>query len=247
MTKTDGVNEAKDPRGGDDASKQSPARTTRRRFGKAGLAAPVIMTLASRPVWAQGRQCTVSALASFEINQSRPIDLSTCQACSPGYWHHENACWPETQGWFRTDLFYVRFGYTLGTYQNYLTTNQAVDSDRPTYAEIVELLQLPLDAFMPNSGVSLTGGSEQEALYMMLRMTIAAMLNAVHPNVPFALYTTDILASLQSVFPGPVPLQPSRPTATVSELNVVKNQFDGNWSPTDNCMLPNSGTCPGDP
>jgi hypothetical protein len=215
----------------------SALRTSRRRFGKAGLAAPVIMTLASRPVWATGRQCTVSALAS--ANPSRPVDESTCQACSPGYWHHTNSCWPA--GWDRGTPFYAQFGYNLQTYKNLRDAGQTVAPGRTEYVDIVEALETPLGGFFPAP----FGDSGLKPLSKAMRGTLAAMLNAVHPNVPFVLATGYILSQLDAVFPGPEPSDPEKPTATKGDLEAMASSFSDYWDElSDECILPNNGDCP---
>ncbi|MES9869284.1 MAG: hypothetical protein ABW149_06235 [Sedimenticola sp.] len=58
---------------------------TRRRLTKAGLAAPVIMSLASRPALANTRNfCTISGWGSVHPS-GRPED-HTCEGRSPGFW-----------------------------------------------------------------------------------------------------------------------------------------------------------------
>jgi len=64
---------------------------SKRKFSKAGLAAPVIMTLASKPVWARDINCTYSGSMSGNMSQ---VDDQECagEGLSPGYWsqHEEN-------------------------------------------------------------------------------------------------------------------------------------------------------------
>lgn len=66
---------------------------SRRNFTKAALlASPVLMTVASKPVWANPiRKCSVSVLMS--ANHSIETDWNDCRTCSPGYWRGGNACW----------------------------------------------------------------------------------------------------------------------------------------------------------
>lgn len=215
----------------------APVNTSRRRFGKAGLAAPVIMTLASRPVWATGRQCTVSALAS--ANPSRPVDTSTCRACSPGYWHHSRACWP--QDWDRGTLFHVQFNYDITYYETLRDQGQKVAKGCTEYADIVHALKTPLDGFFPAP----FGDSGLKPLSKAMRGALAAMLNAVHPNVPFVLSTGYILSQLDAVFPGPRPSDDERPTAPKGDLEALASSFSDYWDElSDECILPNSGDCP---
>ncbi|MCW8916184.1 MAG: hypothetical protein OQK24_10065 [Magnetovibrio sp.] len=66
---------------------------SRRKFTKAALlASPVLMTVASKAVWANPiRKCSVSVLMS--ANHSIDTDWNDCRTCSPGYWHNSKACW----------------------------------------------------------------------------------------------------------------------------------------------------------
>lgn len=68
------------------ASQASGANLSRRTFAKAGLiAAPVVMTLASRPALASSKNfCTISGWGS--VHPSGRPDGYTCEGRSPGYW-----------------------------------------------------------------------------------------------------------------------------------------------------------------
>ncbi|GEM_PF-1592165 len=59
----------------------------RRRIAGFGLSAPVIMTLASRPVLA--KQCSGSVLASG--NLSDPVNMGSCGACREDQWFNASA------------------------------------------------------------------------------------------------------------------------------------------------------------
>ena len=74
-------------------TEKQPVSVSRRSFTKAALlASPVLMTVASKPVWANPiRKCSVSVLMS--ANHSIETDWNDCRTCSPGYWHNEKACW----------------------------------------------------------------------------------------------------------------------------------------------------------
>ena len=63
--------------------------STRRKLTKAGLVAPVIMTLASTPVW--GANCTMSGQMSG--NLSNPADDCGGQGCTPGFWCNSEGSW----------------------------------------------------------------------------------------------------------------------------------------------------------
>jgi len=59
----------------------------RRRLLKGGLgAAPVLMSLASRPVLGADRLCTPSGMFS---GGSLPAEMPSCEGCTPGFWKVE--------------------------------------------------------------------------------------------------------------------------------------------------------------
>lgn len=63
----------------------------RRRLLTAGATSPLLMTIASRPAWAQGGQCTPSAMAS--ANASGGHDFDGC-SISAGWWKNSKERWP---------------------------------------------------------------------------------------------------------------------------------------------------------
>jgi len=79
------------PRG----SEAMSAQLSRRRLLRAGLgAAPVLMTIASRPVFAGGTECHTPS-SHMSINASVHGKTQYCDGGSPGYWKktHEGS-WP---------------------------------------------------------------------------------------------------------------------------------------------------------
>lgn len=83
----------------DDA--ENNASITRRRFTQASMVAPIVMSLASRPVLGQGNQCTTSGLESG--NHSGVNEVS-CEGCSPGYWINHPDSW-STSGYNPSETF----------------------------------------------------------------------------------------------------------------------------------------------
>lgn len=91
----------------------------RRRLLTAGASSPLLLTIASRPAWAQGGMCTASALAS--ANASGGYDFDGC-SISAGWWKTHKDRWPISH----TSAFHSTFaaveyegsilynGYTLG-------------------------------------------------------------------------------------------------------------------------------------
>jgi hypothetical protein len=74
----------------------SADQAARRRLLRGGLgAAPVVLTVASRPVMAATGACT-TASAFGSINASRPKNVTSCGGCKPDYWKNSlnYASWP---------------------------------------------------------------------------------------------------------------------------------------------------------
>lgn len=63
----------------------------RRRLLRAGVTSSLLLTIASRPAWAQGGMCTASALAS--ANASGGYDFDGC-SISAGWWKIKQDLWP---------------------------------------------------------------------------------------------------------------------------------------------------------
>ena len=70
--------------------------TGRRRLLQAGIsAAPVVMTIVSRPVLADGQPGACTAPSGFvSINQSNPRGGGLCAGRTPGYWKNHTSAWP---------------------------------------------------------------------------------------------------------------------------------------------------------
>lgn len=140
----------------------------RRKLAGTALGVAAVFTLSSRPVWANGQQCTISGMMSG--NLSAPKGQS-CDGCTPGYWgrsQHLNA-WAPT-GFKPTDKFNTVFGVT-----QYIKKN----GQPYTLLEVVQTLNGNGDPISTNLGFH----------------AVAALLNAAHPNVNFG-YTSGELIML---------------------------------------------------
>ena len=102
---SDDIRKGQDSSDANEVNSASPvenngADLSRRKFAKAGLvAAPVIMTLASRPAMgnfggSSGGKCTLSGMLSG--NLSKPDDGGVCHGCTPGYWKTHQEQWGQT-------------------------------------------------------------------------------------------------------------------------------------------------------
>ncbi|WP_439136405.1 hypothetical protein, partial [Pseudomaricurvus sp.] len=67
---------------------------TRRNMAKAGMTAPLLMSLFSRPAWGGG-VCSVSALASGNAS-GRHDDGCKGSGCTPGFWKNNTLAWQGT-------------------------------------------------------------------------------------------------------------------------------------------------------
>lgn len=215
------------------------ADASRRRFTKAGLAAPILMSLASQPVLAQGRECTASAFAS--ANPSRPVDRDTCRGCSPGYWHL-GRCWPRELDSLRTTAFYLAFGYDRAAYEGFSYPSDPGGA-YPSKAQILDVLDKPLIDFFPSTGL----GSNELAKFV--RAALAALLNAYHDSVPFwdDADATHVRAVLASKFPTTPGISGGYATADKASLLADADAWATWWDEgTPECVLPGSGACPDD-
>ncbi|MEX1198510.1 MAG: hypothetical protein WEB57_11710 [Pseudohongiellaceae bacterium] len=97
----------------------------RRRLLTAGASSSLLLTIASRPVWAQGGVCTASALAS--ANASGGHDFDGC-SISAGWWKNFKDRWPISQH----TSFHPVFGaveYQGSVLYNGLTLGNVIDLD----------------------------------------------------------------------------------------------------------------------
>jgi hypothetical protein len=199
--------------------------TSRRKFTKAALmASPVLMTVASKPVWANPmRKCSVSVLMS--ANHSVDTDWSGCRTCSPGYWHHQNACWN-----------------SAGMQHDRNTTFATRFSIDPTGFEVDEVTALNMTL---QQLVSQTGGGSNKFL-MFCRAATASVLNAralghlfPHVTIPSE---SQVLAVIAQVFDLNVPYAQRKTNATIKEGELNDYYEEGYVD----CILPNSphNDCP---
>jgi hypothetical protein len=209
---------------------QNSVSTSRRNFTKASLlATPVLMSVASKPVWATtGRRCTVSVLMSGDT--SVPIDWTSCKSCSPGYWHHYKSCW-STAGMAGEKN--TTFGaFFLGSFnQNHY------------YPAELEALNTPLSSFFPS-----VGGNRP--FMKFARAATASYLNAMAighlfgGNIPTA---AQIQSLVSTIFYTARTSKPSR--QNLDSRRILAGQKASELATyydegSEECILPNSGNCP---
>lgn len=73
-------------------AKQSVDKS-RRSFAKVAAAAPVVMTLAGKPVLGANWEVRCSFSGNMSGNASHP-DEGTCEGCTPGFWKNHPSSWP---------------------------------------------------------------------------------------------------------------------------------------------------------
>ena len=214
---------------------------TRRRFAKAGLAAPVILTLASRSVWAStapgaGGACTPSALASATHVSHRPDeDPEECLfGCSPGFWKNAgSAAWAVT-GYSATSTFGVVFGLTALKADTYKCAQFKANLDDLMSATLLDAL---------NRGAGTDGRVQQAAKH-----ATAALLSASHPYVgPF--YSSQVMSAGAVVAAFLTALQAFRDgtscsTAALDSLVTTLDRY-GDGAGELTCPLANDGSYPG--
>lgn len=78
--------------GGAQSGDDDSVDTSRRRFATATMAAPIVSTLISRPVW--GMSCQPTGMLSGDL--SHPHDDQCTGGCTPGYWKNNVEVWDDT-------------------------------------------------------------------------------------------------------------------------------------------------------
>ena len=68
---------------------ESTHNPSRRSFAKAGVIAPVVLSVSARPAFAN--MCSISGGGSPGSNQEQPAN---CLGCTPGYWKRNIHAWP---------------------------------------------------------------------------------------------------------------------------------------------------------
>lgn len=166
----------------------------RRSLTKAGLTTPVIMSIFSRPAFAQ--QCSGSALASG--NLSNTVDLSTCGTCKPFQWRNATDAEFDSIGLARD----AEIGeiFTIPT----LTLPQEA-SGRPilvgTLSEVLfNDVQIDPDLRFKNNGGSMDIAKAD--LKYSLKCFAAAYLNALHKatSVNFEYQLNQIESDVNAVW-----------------------------------------------
>jgi hypothetical protein len=162
---------------------------SRRKIAKAGLAAPVIMTLASRPVF--GAQCLSNMMSG---NLSDPGGGSCELGYSPGSWKNNNG------GITAAD--WTSAGFTYGT--EVIPCSFTGNEKWKCYSGTSTLSSIPglahIDGFDGNSSLL-------EILYSnsLLKHCVTAYLNASLPRINYVLTTAQVIDLCNGTIPLPEP------------------------------------------
>jgi hypothetical protein len=138
----------------------------RRRFIKrAIIAAPFILTVTSRPVWAAN--CTLSGQLSGNLSDGD--EPCGGQGCSPGYWKNHTVMWHDA--FQPDDLFDVVFKVN------------PFDPDTPTLYQIIDKYLGPNDPFEPLVlvlGFHAVAALQNAATTVSFDLTVDQVINSVN-------------------------------------------------------------------
>lgn len=175
-----------------DSPPSAPVNSSRRRFGKAGLAAPVMMTLASRPVWgttAGGCSLSGDILSGNVSNNQARNDCTTGYGCTPGFWKNNTAAWgPTTYSPGQCDNYddegMCEMWDAFGAVTQFAAEFGSPPGCAPDYATLMEVLQ------------TCSGHVAWHAT--------AALLNAAHPYIDFGATVTQVREAWNKMLSGEV-------------------------------------------
>lgn len=157
-----------------DASSQGVGSSSgRRAFLKRGVlvSAPIIISVASKPVWAGN--CTLSGMLSGNLSQQQ----SVCQGGTPDHWGNNAALWPSP---------YDPGTMVGGTYTGGTLFYNAFSSQRSiTLYNNVSMMNIIQSSMTDNS-------------YLLGAHAVAALLNATERTVDVFGYTPDQIKAMWS-------------------------------------------------
>lgn len=193
-----------------DGARKSAER--RRRLMLGGVSAPLLMTIASRPAWANGETCTPSALASANLSGQH-----TQEGCSKsaGFWKQKPGQWPAGP-----DVYFnpaSTFGSVFGNVN--IPTGEVKDG----VPETVNFGSLTLLEVMNLKG--------KDDPYQVGFHTVGALVNAYafpthHATNPGYVYSPDqVISSFKSIASG------VHPSMVAHALETANNLYDNDWNP----------------
>lgn len=185
------------------------AQAGRRRFVKGAVgAAPVIMTLASRPVWG-ARNCTYSGQLSGNLSDQ---DEQPCggEGCSPGYWKTHPDRWSPA---FPPEAY---FNDVFGTTFNPSRTLIDVINDECSMVMIEDVI-----ASCAGGGTN-TLKNYQKAVLQLAFHAIAGLQNAA-TAVSYDLTVDEVIMNFQDAYNGGS-CDKDQVTGVKDVLDVLNNQ-----------------------
>lgn len=167
---------------------------TRRRFGKAGLAAPVMLSLASRPVWGTSQLCSLSGdIFSGNISNHDHRDCTEGFGCTPGFWKNNTDAWGPT-GFSPGQC--VSRNESDGTCSEW----DAFGEGTP-FADVFGFAPLCAPAYVTLMEVLQTCNGHLDW------HATAAALNAAHPAIPYGATLTQVVAAYAKARNGEVGIE----------------------------------------
>lgn len=186
----------------------------RRRFARAGAAAPVVLgTLASQPVLATGGgtkppyHCTISGQMSG--NLSRAPDSTNCKTLgrSPGYW--KNHAWPSgVKGSLPSSGCTMASGTSLGTLFSAKFMHAFSRKSVSGTCVMYDLRQPASFNATASSSASMLevlnygGGLNEKSLKALGRAAVASWLNAHQFGLAYPLTAAKVVAMFNAVAPS---------------------------------------------
>lgn len=208
----------------DGRSEESGKGVSRRDVAKAGAAAPLLMSLFSRPAWGGG-VCSVSSLASGNASGRHDDDECNGNGCTPGFWKNNLVAWLGT-------------GYSPGTQvinEDGKATKEWTTEGATTFASVFgfppvigDNLTTLLDVMLEHELAGSTGTYENHL--------VAALLNAAKAPAIFGSTVTQIIEVAYAVRMG-TPYQGR--IITESEFH----QLLANMNESGQCFLNAHGEC----
>jgi hypothetical protein len=219
----------------------APRDPSRRRFARAGAAAPVVLgSLISKPVLAvtakQMYHCTTSGKMSGNLS-SHPHTMD-CRTLgrSPGYWKN-NGPWPTgtIKGTLNSGMC-TQSGTTTGTRFNGFSSGSAVLADAFRFKSVSSVCTVyDRSEGSTYTGISSSnkatflqilntgGGLNETSLKALGRATVASVLNAIHFGADYPLTPAKVIAMFNAVYMGGT-YQVNATTAW--NANQVKDYFE---------------------
>lgn len=182
------------------------ARAGRRRFikGAAG-AAPILMTVASRPAWG-ARNCTPSGQMSGNLSEQGEPCLA--QGCSQGFWKNHLYAWPPSI--LPDDPF------------NDVFQVQVFSVDKKTRSPVTLLDVLESKKLAKDNVIGGCPGGNKNSVVNLGVQAVAAILNAAAKEVNYPLIEDEVIKNVHSAIVGG---QCGTLQTTLDELNNLGGPF----------------------